>query len=89
MKLMFDLPASDEAVLLQSISPDEKRMYCLPYNFEEDKKVEGFMVFTDKRISINGLFNFTYHFGLSPDLRRECSHRSRQPLRLLWDRVCF
>jgi len=50
MKLMFDLPNTDEEVLQQNISPDEKRMYCLPYNFEGEEKVEGFMVFTDKHI---------------------------------------
>ncbi len=50
MKLMFDLPPIDEEVFLQNSDKDEKRMYCLPYNFLEDKKVDGYMMFTDKYI---------------------------------------
>lgn len=50
MKLMFELPPLDEQVFLERSSEHEKRMYCLPYNFEGTKNVEGYMMFTDKYI---------------------------------------
>ena len=48
MKLLFDLPEKDQAVFDTSVGKDEKVMYCLPYNFEGDKRVDGYMVVTDK-----------------------------------------
>ena len=36
MKLMFDLPKQDEAAL-PAEALGEKRMYCLPYNYENNK----------------------------------------------------
>ena len=50
MKLMYDLPKADDAAFRSASSPDEKLMYCLPYDFEDDRSVRGYMVFTDKHI---------------------------------------
>ncbi|MBR6709621.1 MAG: ABC transporter ATP-binding protein, partial [Clostridia bacterium] len=50
MKLMFDLPERDEQAFLAASGADEKRMYCLPYNIEDDRFVSGYMVFTDRCI---------------------------------------
>ena len=50
MKLLFDLPARDEAALLAAMSEGEPRMYCVPYDFEGDQRVKGFMVITDRHI---------------------------------------
>ena len=50
MKLLFDLPAADEQAYLAAAMPEEKRMYCVPYDFEGDQRVKGFMVITDQSI---------------------------------------
>ena len=50
MKLLFDLPERDEAALLASMPEGETRMYCVPYDFEGDQRVKGFMVVTDRHI---------------------------------------
>ncbi|MBQ7319953.1 MAG: ABC transporter ATP-binding protein [Clostridia bacterium] len=50
MKLLFDLPTRDEQAFLAVCAEDEKRMYCVPYDFEGERRVSGFMVITDKRI---------------------------------------
>ncbi|MBE6607123.1 MAG: ABC transporter ATP-binding protein [Ruminococcaceae bacterium] len=50
MKLLFDLPEKDQATFDASVAEDEKVMYCLPYNFEGEKRVNGFVVVTDKFI---------------------------------------
>ena len=51
MKLMYDLPAREEALFLSVSGKDEKRMYCLPFNIEGDTFIDdGYMVFTDKYI---------------------------------------
>ncbi len=50
MKLLFDLPAADEQAFLAAAAPEEQRMYCVPYDFEEDRRVSGYMVITDKSI---------------------------------------
>ena len=78
MKLMFDLPAIDEEVLQQNISSDERRLYCLPYNFEEEKKVEGFMVFTDKHIYkiLNGALLKKYNLSEMSDFAVETHYGS-------------
>ncbi len=47
---MFDLPEADQKALDEVFSPDEKKMYCLPFNIYEDRFVDGYMVFTDKHI---------------------------------------
>ena len=49
MKLMFDLPPRDEAVI-PKLAPGEKRMYCLPFNYLEGMIVNGYMVFTNQHI---------------------------------------
>ena len=50
MKLLFDLPAADEQAYLSTAAPEEKRMYCVPYDFEGDQRVKGYVVITDKSI---------------------------------------
>ncbi|MBQ7727987.1 MAG: ABC transporter ATP-binding protein [Clostridia bacterium] len=49
MKLYFDLPA-ENARAVPEMKPGEKKMYCLPYNFQEEKIVNGYMLFTNRRI---------------------------------------
>ncbi|MBQ9415751.1 MAG: ABC transporter ATP-binding protein [Clostridia bacterium] len=49
MKLMFDLPPADEAVI-PAPEPGEKRMYCLPFNYLEGMIVKGYMLFTNRHI---------------------------------------
>ncbi len=50
MKLLFELPPLDDNVFRERSDKNEKLMYCLPYNFEGAKNVEGYMVFTDRYI---------------------------------------
>ncbi len=50
MKLLFDLPEKDQITFDASVAEDEKVMYCLPYNFEGEKRVNGYIVVTDKFI---------------------------------------
>ncbi len=50
MKLLFTLPELDEAALVAVCPSDETRMYCVPYDFEGDRRVKGFMVITDRHI---------------------------------------
>ncbi len=50
MKLLFDLPEKDKAAFDASVSADEKVMYILPYNFEGEKRVDGYIAVTDKYI---------------------------------------
>ena len=37
MKLYYDLPDRDEACLSEVLQPGEKRMYCLPYDYDGDR----------------------------------------------------
>ncbi|MBQ7153730.1 MAG: ABC transporter ATP-binding protein [Clostridia bacterium] len=48
MKLMYDLPESDEAAYQALASPSEKKMYCLPFDFHNGQRVKGYMLMTDK-----------------------------------------
>ena len=50
MKLLFDLPAADEQAYLAAATAEEQRLYCVPYDFEGDQRVRGYMVITDKSI---------------------------------------
>lgn len=50
MKLIYDLPACDEERLQKELLPGEKRMYCVPFNFDGDRYVTGYVVITDRRI---------------------------------------
>ena len=63
MKLMFDLPQADEAALPPSAA-QEKRMYCLPFNYENNEYTEGYMLFTDKHIYklLDGKLLCTYDY---------------------------
>ena len=50
MNLNYDLPKEDAEKLSSLLSPDEKRLYCVPYDIEEDRFVKGFLVVTDRAI---------------------------------------
>lgn len=50
MKLLFDLSPADSAVLEAERGPDERVMYCLPFDCEFERRVDGRMVFTDRYI---------------------------------------
>ena len=47
MKLFYDLPTKDEAAVAPLLREDEKRMYCVPYNFEGNDYIEGFLLITN------------------------------------------
>ena len=72
MKLMFDLPKQDEAAL-PAEALGEKRMYCLPYNYENNKYAEGYMLFTDKHIYklLEGKLLETYTYSEMSDFSVE------------------
>ncbi|MBO5269860.1 MAG: ABC transporter ATP-binding protein [Clostridia bacterium] len=50
MKLLYDLPEKDEERLSAELLDGEKRMYCVPYDYVDDRYVHGFVVITNKRI---------------------------------------
>ena len=50
MKLLFDMSPADKAVYDAHADSDEKIMYCLPFDCEFKKRVDGRMVFTSKHI---------------------------------------
>ena len=49
MKLLYDMPPADQAVFEQE-SAGETLMYCLPFNMLDDKFVNGFVAFTNKKM---------------------------------------
>ena len=62
MKLIYDLPARDEECLRKELSEGEKRMYCVPFNFDGDRYVTGYVVITDRRIYrlLDGVLEASY-----------------------------
>lgn len=50
MNLLFELPTSDRAALEQIKEKSERLLYCVPFDFYGEKRVNGFMAFTEKRI---------------------------------------
>ncbi len=50
MKLLFDMSPADRAAYEAASSMGEKIMYCLTFDCEFGKRVDGRMVFTDKAI---------------------------------------
>lgn len=50
MKLQFELPDADRKAYEEAVGPEEKMMYCLPFNILDDNFVNGYMVFTNKKI---------------------------------------
>ncbi len=50
MKLLFELNEADSALLEKEKQKDEKILYCVPFDFHEEKRVTGYMVFTQKHI---------------------------------------
>ena len=52
MKLLFELNEKDNALFEKEKQPHEHILYCVPFDFHEDVRVEGYMVFTEKYIYI-------------------------------------
>ena len=50
MRLMFDLPEKEQAVLDGAMQQNEKLMYCVPFNIYEDKFVSGYIAVTNRHI---------------------------------------
>ncbi len=50
MKLLYELPDADKKAYDAAVGPDEKLLYCVPFNILDDKFVDGYMVFTNKKI---------------------------------------
>lgn len=50
MKLMFTMPPDDEKVFTEASDPAEKRMYVLPFNYEGNRVVSGYIVATDRNL---------------------------------------
>ncbi|MBE6612681.1 MAG: ABC transporter ATP-binding protein [Ruminococcaceae bacterium] len=50
MRLLFDLPQTEQGVFDAAVTPDEKLMYCVPFNILEDKFVSGYIAITNRRI---------------------------------------
>ena len=50
MRLLFDMSSADRAAFEAASVAGEKIMYCLPFDCEFEKRVDGRMVFTDKAI---------------------------------------
>ena len=50
MKLQFELPEIEKIVLKNNIGQGERVLYCVPFDFHEEKRVSGYMVFTEKKI---------------------------------------
>ena len=78
MKLMYELPQNDREAFEKAVSPDEKLMYCLPFNILDDKFVNGYMAFTDKKIYklLDGNLINEYVIEGSEDYRTEVMYGS-------------
>jgi len=78
MKLMYDLPKSDEAVFLENSDSSEKRMYCLPFDILDTEFVKGFMMFTDKYIYkiLDGKLLEKYDYAELSDFKTEIMYGS-------------
>lgn len=50
MKLQFELPEIEAIVLKNNIGKGEHILYCIPFDFHEEKRVSGYLVFTEKKI---------------------------------------
>lgn len=50
MKLLFDMSTLDRAAFDNAVTPEERILYCLPYDCEYQVRVDGRMVFTNKYI---------------------------------------
>ncbi len=50
MKLLFDMSPADRAAYETAAGPEERILYCLPFDCSGEERVDGRMVFTDKFI---------------------------------------
>ncbi len=50
MKLLFDMSEADRAAYLAVADPDERILYCLPFDCCGDRRVDGRMVFTSTHL---------------------------------------
>ncbi len=78
MKLMYDLPEKDEKTFAENSGPDEKRIYCLPFDMEDAEYVRGYMMFTDKAIYklLDGRLLFRYEYIDMRDFTTEIMYGS-------------
>ncbi len=78
MKLLYDLPEADRLAFEAASAPEEKLMYCVPYNIFEDRFVKGFLVITDAAIYklLEGRCLLTVPIAGSDDFRIEVMYGS-------------
>ncbi len=50
MKLLYDLPASDRAAMDAAGGKGEEILYCIPYEYEEHRMVDGYVVLTARHL---------------------------------------
>ena len=50
MRLLFDMSPADRAAFEAAAGPEERILYCLPFDCRKEKRVDGRMVFTNKAI---------------------------------------
>ncbi len=50
MRLLFTLEGENEKIFLESKSEKEHLLYCVPFDFHEEKRVKGFLAITEKTI---------------------------------------
>lgn len=77
MKLLYDMPKADTDAFL-SVSDGEKLMYCLPFNILDDKFVEGYVAFTNKRMYkiLDGKILNVYDILTSSEFKTEVMYGS-------------
>ena len=77
MKLLYEMPQADTD-LLNSIAPNEKLMYCVPFNILDGKFVSGFIAITNKHIYklMNGALLCSYDIKGSSGFKTEVMYGS-------------
>ena len=77
MKLLYDMPFADSAAF-EEASVGEKLMYCLPFNMLDEKFVNGYMAFTNKKIYkvYNGKVIAVFDILSSTDFKTEVMYGS-------------
>ena len=73
MKLLFDLSDADRAAYLSVAAPDERILYCLPFDCCGDRRVDGRMVFTSTHLYKirDGIVEYRHPFDRMSDFSVE------------------
>lgn len=73
MKLLYELPDADKKAYDSTVKNGEHMMYCLPFNINGTKFVNGYMAFTEKRIYklLDGNLLAVYELESATDFRTE------------------